>query len=222
MKSLKLDEHEKEVQYISQVYRNCGILLAKILLKTKITPNTVTYTYIIVGLSAAILFAIARNRTAVITAAILAQLALILDRTDGSLARRKNITSRIMNWIDYNVDVLIDKAILFALALGYFIKTGNYLFLIFGATTIMLKDLIYNMNTALFVSTENTREIYEKAKKGIISQGIPTRALIYLSFLIFIIINQVLVYFTFMTMYLSIFYIASMIYLTKRIKNAKE
>src|SRR3972149_1192777 len=101
-KEFKIYGQEKEVQYLSQIYRNMGIFLAERLVKTEITPNFITFLAIFFGFVSIGTLLFFKNNLGIIIGVAIFQLSLILDVTDGSLARRKNIINKFITWMDYN------------------------------------------------------------------------------------------------------------------------
>mgnify|MGYP001610024506 CR=1 FL=1 len=213
-KALKFFKHEKEIQLVSQFYRNLGIFLANPLINTSITPNQISAISIIIALSGVYVLSLGTYSYFVL-GAILFQVSIILDRVDGALARRKNMASTFGKWIEYNFDVITDVLIIFGATIGLFIQTNSSLVLILGMIFIMLRVLILNINTALFVCFDSPGEVFNKETQNkLITQFIPTRTLIFLLFTVFILFNRLYEFLIFIDIYLAIFFLVSLIYLS--------
>jgi len=73
--------------------------LVKILLKTSITPNQVSVLSMLPAITA-LFFFIEGGYKNIIIGSIMAFIYLILDATDGQLAREKNLKSKLGHWLD--------------------------------------------------------------------------------------------------------------------------
>jgi len=109
--------------------------VTKLLLKTKITPNQVTYFEILLTILAAALICTARHQYIAI-GVILVQLSIYLDYVDGDLARAKSMDSPFGDWLDTLAGQIRTISILLSIIYVVFIQTGNTIALILGALTI--------------------------------------------------------------------------------------
>lgn len=98
--------------------------LTLLLVKTPITPNQVSLLAFLLGIVAAILLANGQHAV-VALGGILAQVSSILDGSDGELARIRGISSRFGSWMDALLDRVADAAILYGLAHGLAVRTGE-------------------------------------------------------------------------------------------------
>jgi len=80
-------------------YRYTGVIIARKLAKTSITPNQVTYFYLITLALSGYLFFRA-DHASIIIAAFLLQFSFLLDYVDGSLSRLKNMSHSYGGWLD--------------------------------------------------------------------------------------------------------------------------
>ncbi len=110
--------------------------------KTEITPNQVTT----ISFLLAIFSGIAFNFQYFITGAILYQLSYILDIVDGSIARSKNLSSKIGAFYDVFTDWL-KAPILFIIL---FLVTDNYYLLVVLYFLLFLGCLVNKYNDMLF------------------------------------------------------------------------
>ena len=100
--------------YISKyVNRRISEPIARLLTKTKITPNQVSWAAFGVALLSFISFIFGQN----IVAGLLAQLSSIVDGIDGSLARLKGMTSTFGGFLDAILDRYADILIVLGLTL---------------------------------------------------------------------------------------------------------
>jgi phosphatidylglycerophosphate synthase len=100
--------------YISKyVNRKASEPMARLLAKTKITPNQVTWAAFGIALLSFISFIFGRN----IIGGLLVQLSSIVDGTDGSLARLKGMTSTFGSFLDSVLDRYADILIVLGLTL---------------------------------------------------------------------------------------------------------
>jgi len=216
-KALKLLKHERELQFISQVYRNIGVFFAKPLVKTRVTPTQISILSILTAIFSAYFLSQGDYLNAVI-GAIIFQISIILDRMDGSLARRKNMETTFGKWIEYNSDVITDAIVILGATFGLFLQTNNNLVLILGMLFITVRFFIVNLNTALFVCLDSPSDLFEKeVKNKFLTQLIPTRTFVFLFFTIFIIFNKLFEFFILMNIYLALFFFTSLVYLSMKI-----
>jgi len=115
-KSLKMLEVEEILDLI--VFRPPAFLLVKLIYKTSITPNQITWLSLFFGVSGAILIATG-SATAYFVAAICFIIYNILDCSDGQLARLQNsgtLTGRI---VDGTADYIVAVTSYLAIGIGY-------------------------------------------------------------------------------------------------------
>ena len=100
--------------YISKhLNRKASEPIAQLLAKTKITPNQVTWAAFGIALLSFISFIFSLN----IIGGLLAQVSSIVDGIDGSLARRKGMTSTLGGFLDSVLDRYADVLIVLGLTL---------------------------------------------------------------------------------------------------------
>jgi phosphatidylglycerophosphate synthase len=87
--------------------------MARLLAKTKVTPNQMTWASFSIAFLSFISFIFGQN----IAAGLLIQLSSIVDGVDGSLARRKGMTSEFGGFLDSLLDRYADILILLGLTL---------------------------------------------------------------------------------------------------------
>ncbi len=100
--------------YISKyVNRKASEPLARLLAKTKLTPNQMTWAAFVIALLSFVSFIFGQN----IIGGLLVQLSSIVDGIDGSLARIKGITSTFGSFLDSVLDRYADILIVLGLTL---------------------------------------------------------------------------------------------------------
>ncbi len=100
--------------YISRhINRKLSEPMARLLAKTKVTPNQMTWASFSIAFLSFISFVFGQN----IAAGLLVQLSSIVDGVDGSLARRKGMTSEFGGFLDSVLDRYADILIVLGLTL---------------------------------------------------------------------------------------------------------
>ncbi len=196
-----------EVHYSKRLYRFIGIWVAKPLLKTKVTPNQITFLSFVCGVIAAILF----MYNNLLWGVILAQLSIIFDMVDGQIAKLKNKSTLFGRWMDSVSDHLKDPLIFFGLAWGHYAIYGNHIIWIFCAIAIMFRLLIY----ILYFITQYIFPYSLLRLNKAMSQSVFTKLFTYsvpnihILLLIMTIFNQILPFMIIMSVYGCLFYFAS-------------
>jgi hypothetical protein len=114
--SLKMVEVEEVVDLF--FYRPLAFLLVKSIYKTRITPDHLTLGAIVMGLTGGFLYAFGLRQTST-AGAIFYILFVILDCSDGQLARLKKNGTKIGRLLDGIADYIVVAAIYVGLAIGY-------------------------------------------------------------------------------------------------------
>jgi phosphatidylglycerophosphate synthase len=100
------------------VNRHVSLRITRMLARTPLTPNMVTFAALASGLAAAALLAWGAGPAAWIAAGALIQLHSILDSCDGELARLRFQFSRFGQWLDNVADDITDAALILALGVA--------------------------------------------------------------------------------------------------------
>jgi hypothetical protein len=120
--SLKMAEVEEAVDMF--IYRPLAFLLVKAIYKTNITPDNLTLGAIVLGLTGGFFYTFGLHHTSVI-GAIFYILFIILDCSDGQLARLKKNGTKIGRLLDGIADYIVVAAIYVGVAIGYSNKDGQ-------------------------------------------------------------------------------------------------
>jgi phosphatidylglycerophosphate synthase len=143
-RSLKMKEVEETIDLI--VYRPLAFLLVKLIYNTRITPDHLTFAAIIMGLIGAFFYAFGSQLTSNI-GALFYILFIILDCSDGQLARLKKSGTSLGRLLDGISDYIVVTAIYVGIAIGYSQKDGEsspmlFLLILSGASIIIQEALV--------------------------------------------------------------------------------
>lgn len=202
-----------------KIYRILGSYIAIKLKKLHIHPIQVTLFRILFIPIIAYLFYLG-NYITILSSCILLQIFLILDKTDGSLARITKNETNIGAWFDFIADAIIYTVVFMTLGLGLFLKTNNliYWLLIFlTITSYLFKTVIYHTFTRLLPSSNFMEK--EKSKYKFLRNFFYEDHFIAIILTIGAIINQV--YYTLILLsIIGWLYVIGMLYkLTWRVYN---
>ncbi|WP_249226780.1 CDP-alcohol phosphatidyltransferase family protein [Alicyclobacillus mengziensis] len=104
--------------WTNYLYYTFSLRLVYMIRKTRITPNMLTLTALILVLIGSALYAVGL-RTDITLGLILIQVSYVFDCADGQLARYKKLYSPIGGWLDQMADRVKEFAVIFGLAYGY-------------------------------------------------------------------------------------------------------
>ena len=116
--------HRKEDIVSSLIIRKISIQITKILVKTKLTPNQITFFSFLIGIVAAYCLATGVYKW-IIVGGILVQLSYVFDCVDGEIARLKGIVSKKGAWIDTILDRFKEGLIIFGISFGLYNQISN-------------------------------------------------------------------------------------------------
>ena len=109
----------------TQFNRRLSWLLTKLIVRTRLTPNQVTWISFIVLLPG-LYFLSTGERTNLVIAGILIQLSYTLDCCDDEVSRLKNLTSTKGAWLDGALDRIGEAGLFTALGFGLYRQTGQH------------------------------------------------------------------------------------------------
>lgn len=119
--------------FVSRVLnRKVSLRLTKLLARTSITPNQVTFLSFLVSAASAVFFAVAHP----LYGGLLAQLSSILDGVDGEIARLKFLKSNYGGLFDSVLDRYADFLIVIGMAYSWYSKTDNPMVLLVCAAAL--------------------------------------------------------------------------------------
>ncbi|MHA1302932.1 MAG: sugar phosphate nucleotidyltransferase [Candidatus Heimdallarchaeaceae archaeon] len=104
--------------------RPISLMLTKVLVNSKITPNMISVMSFLLMLVAAGFFTLGKLWS-IILGGLVAQFASILDGCDGEIARLKYLSSDFGGWFDAVLDRYGDAAIILGIVYGYWLNTNT-------------------------------------------------------------------------------------------------
>ncbi len=152
--------------YISKhINRKVSEPMARLLAKTRVTPNQMTWAAFGIALLSFVSFILGYN----IIAGLLAQLSSIVDGIDGSLARLKGMTSEFGGFLDSVLDRYAD--ILIVLGLTFWSLSREAHSGIWLAGLLAITGIICISYTRARISS-NHRHLFDKGFKSLASRDI--------------------------------------------------
>ena len=142
--------------------------LARALAPTAVRPNAVTMAAALAMLTAA--GAVATGWTGPLLQAVTAitlALALVLDTTDGHLARLQGTATDFGRWLDSVLDELCDMALHAAIAWGAYVQSGHVAWLAMG--------MLYGMSKYVFVIAQEPANVTREPATARARPGSATR-----------------------------------------------
>ncbi|OAH11098.1 CDP-alcohol phosphatidyltransferase family protein [Streptomyces jeddahensis] len=141
-------------------------LVRQVALRTRITPNQITWGALLLGLAAAACFAMGDWRW-LIAGALVYHLSFVLDCMDGKVARLTGQGSVFGAWLDYIFDRIRVIACAIALMAGQYERTGDLLYVWLAVAVVCLDGLRYINSLEIF----KTRHTMRKQIKARIRQA---------------------------------------------------
>ena len=141
------------------IIRPLASLIVRLVYKTRITPNQLTYASFLLSMAAAVVYSAGR-RLPVAVGGVLALLSDIFDNADGMLARAKGLASRYGAFLDLFFDRICDFAVLTGVTFGIFRTSGDPRVLMLGLLTIgfyLLQVGLYYLNN-IYMGVSNNGE----------------------------------------------------------------
>ncbi|MFH1641767.1 MAG: CDP-alcohol phosphatidyltransferase family protein [Nanoarchaeota archaeon] len=112
-----LKNNNKKDEFAAYILRSMSKHITKILIKTSVTPNQITFLSFLFVIAGSIFF-IKGGYQNLIIGSILAFFAHLLDCIDGEIARAKKLSSILGQWFDAIVDYTAHPILIFSLAYG--------------------------------------------------------------------------------------------------------
>ncbi len=122
LKKIQAAENWKELSPFLFFYRKISVIFTWFLLKAKFTPNKISALSVIFGIFAATGFATGEKET-IFLGGIMSQIYMILDCTDGYIARVKKICTKFGAVYDVVKDVFVNNVVLLGIGIGLYIQT---------------------------------------------------------------------------------------------------
>ena len=129
-----------EIWHARYIGRKISIYFTWFFLHTNISPNAITLLSMFLGITACFLLSIPKL-PALFTSFVMFELSLILDSTDGEVARHKKQYSILGDYIDTIAHILIYITLFISLGINILYRTGNVFYLILGISTALVFTL---------------------------------------------------------------------------------
>jgi phosphatidylglycerophosphate synthase len=130
----------EEIWHARYFGRKVATYFTWLFLHTNITPNGVTVIAISCGMIGSLFFAYP-TIPALIIGIILFELYLILDSSDGELARYKKQFSLLGEYLDTLGHILIYSCLYIAMGINVSLRSGNYIYTIIGLLTALFYSI---------------------------------------------------------------------------------
>jgi hypothetical protein len=172
-KSLKMREVEEALDLI--LYRPLALVFVRLVYKTRLTPNGVTYLSLLSGLASAYSFA-QGTASSMAWGGIWYAVANILDCSDGQLARLQGSGTPLGRLVDGVVDWIVSVAIFVGLALGMQRVTGDpaVWFLVSAAgITSAVHSFFFDLYQQQFISLVRGQESFVDRELSKIREQLP-------------------------------------------------
>ncbi len=105
--------------------------ITRFLVKTKVTPNQISFFSFLLCLISSVLF-LKGGYATLLSGAVFAQIASIIDGCDGEIARLKYQSTAFGGWFDAVLDRYADAFLLFGLICHIYFLNDNFLYIIIG------------------------------------------------------------------------------------------
>ncbi len=151
----------KFIKVEKYINRPLASLIVRVVYKTRVTPNGLTYLNFVLGLLAAFLFSRGEYLYFVL-GGVATQLSAIVDCADGQLARAKDMCSSYGSHLDIFLDRITDFCLITGIGIGLYYATTNINLLILG----MLTAGLYLLQINLFYITNSYKQNNEKGETG--------------------------------------------------------
>ncbi len=165
-KSLKMLEVEEVLDLV--LYRPLALLFVRVVYKTPITPNGVTFLSLLGGLASAYCFA-QGTVSGLMWGGIWYAIANVLDCSDGQLARLQGSGTPLGRLVDGVIDWIISVAIFVSLGVGLQSTTGDpnvWWLVAVGGVTSAVHAFFFDLYQQQFISTVRGQENFVDRELG--------------------------------------------------------
>jgi archaetidylinositol phosphate synthase len=181
-KSLKTESWYPYLKYLRVerfFTRPIASLIVRLVYRTAITPNHLTYISFYLGILGGIFFCFGEPLYFII-GGILVQLHSVFDCADGMLARTKDMCTRFGAFLDLFLDRIADFVFWSGIVIGYYIYSGNLNFFIAGIFAVALAFLQMSLHYVI--------HIYKHCEKP--GEAAAARGLIVFNIFVFSLLNR--------------------------------
>jgi len=159
--------------------RPLASLIVRAVLRTRITPNQLTFVSFFIGLAGAFAFSLGKPAFFAL-GAVMTQLSSIVDCADGMLARARNRMSEYGAYLDLILDRINEFFLITGFVLGYYAWSGSVRMLVLGLVTLGL----YFLEVTVFYLMETY------AGRGIRCRSSESRGLLLFLIFVFGVVNR--------------------------------
>lgn len=150
--------------YLKRYYRFFGVLLARLLAKTEITPNQLTVFRTLLIFPSAFLISLGEYKY-IFMGAILGLFTYFLDYVDGALARMKSMTTDMGYWLSYVADHLLTLSLFIGIILGTYKSSSNISVLIAGLIAVVSYQYLDSILSAFKDTFSFSGKVLEEQQK---------------------------------------------------------
>ena len=151
--------------------------LTRVLLKTSLTPNQITFLSLLIGLGSAWCFYQGTFFSG-ITGALLLLVSAWVDCTDGEIARLKFMETSWGARFDIYCDNIVHFSVFFSIGMGLFFATGNSLYILYGGLAVFGSLVAFMILSSSIVKKKQAAEQGESSETNLADQ-IANRDFIY-------------------------------------------
>jgi len=196
-----------------------SLVFVEIFKKLKVTPNQVTILGFLFYLSAGLCFWQGSYGVNIL-GAIFFNLGLVMDCTDGKLARATGKTSSVGIWLDYNFDYIKYLFIYLPMAMAIFRDTQDPKVFIFGfiiITTILTYIIITQRFGEFPFAKEETEGISRSLIHILAKQFYAYEMVEAVLLLVFAFLNDLSLFMVVWAVYFALFYLATAVFLGSKV-----
>ena len=143
--------------------------LTRVLLKTSLTPNQITFLSLLIGLGSAWCFYQGTFFSG-ITGALLLLVSAWVDCTDGEIARLKFMETSWGARFDIYCDNIVHFSVFFSIGMGLFFATGNSLYILYGGLAVFGSLVAFMILSSSIVKKKQAAEQGETFETNLTDQ----------------------------------------------------
>jgi len=193
--------------------------IVDILVKTKITPNQITLFSFYSWIISLLFFCLLLSYPIIIIGAVLVYLSYIFDIADGTLARKKGLSTKTGEWYDKTADHILYTLLFISIPLGIYLRTGYSLIWMWGLIAFGAYELSiivqYNFKRILPLAKYEIN----KQRKSILRDLMFNDFFIFHTIILFTVTGFIRYYPMFIAVYGWMFTILMIIVMTRKVKK---
>lgn len=195
------------------LYRIAAKPIAKLLIKTPVSANQVTYSTFFIAVISAFFFS-RGDYLYKLLGIVVFQVALLLDFVDGEIARAKHTVGYYGDWVDSILDRLKDVVVLGGVAWGLARGGNETTVWILAFVLISVKLMISSMNliTTLYIPSGEGLVKTQVKGRGILKYFVPNMINFYFVMTFFVILDLLPLFYWIAVGYCLLFFLAAFFY----------